>query len=191
MVFCKKKKLFIFREGERRERNISDQGKYRSVASHTPPTWPTTQACALAGKQTGANSLFSRENERLPYDRHSQLYSDVFSGIGERAWGHTPRGCVVSPTALPVVCHGASTGCPGRFFQLHLLMSYKAREKTALKNVNFQIPPVIWQLLLELKSHSGTLEWVTLNFFLFLLGFASGSERKKTSEEKQNSRREG
>lgn len=31
----------------------------------------------------------------------------------------------------------------------------------------------------------------TLNFFLLFLGSASGSERKKTSAEKQNSRREG
>ena len=47
-------KDFIYLFLERQERREKEEEKHQCVvASRMPPTWPTTQACALTGNQIG------------------------------------------------------------------------------------------------------------------------------------------
>ena len=54
LLFFFKDFIYIFLE-RGKERNINVQEKHNLVASHMLParSWPTTQACALTGNQTG------------------------------------------------------------------------------------------------------------------------------------------
>lgn len=57
----------------------------------------------------------------------------------EKGLGHTPRDCSL------VVCHVCLNWLTYKIlFSSIILWAVKLREKTALKSVNLQVPPVIW-----------------------------------------------